>query len=78
MIPLPVAYEHGCLILRRYDARAISVLSVFQAAWSDSSATGDVGDAVCVLLWLILERLNPATDSGCVTQEGLVCHCNTD
>lgn len=72
MIPLLVAYEHGCLILNRYDAsttRAITVLSVFQPAWSDSSATGDVGDAVSVLLWIILERLNPASDSGCVTQE---------
>lgn len=81
MIPLLVAYEHGCLILNRYDAsttRAITVLSVFQPAWSDSSATGDVGDAVSVLLWIILERLNPASDSGCVTQEWLVCYCNTD
>lgn len=75
MIPLLVVYEHG------YDARttrAISVLSVFQPAWSDSSATGDARDAVSVLLWLILERLNPASDSGCMTQEGLICHCNID
>lgn len=74
-------YKRGCLILNRYDAgttRAFGVLSVFQPAWSNSSATGDVWDAVSVLLWLILERLSPASDPGCVAQEGLVCHYNTD
>lgn len=51
---------------------------MFQPAWGASSATGDARDAVSVLLLLILERLNPASDTGCVTQEGFICHWDTD
>lgn len=52
--------------------------SVFQPAWGASSATGDARDAVSVLLLLIIKRLSPASDTGCVTQEGFVCHWDTD
>lgn len=74
---LLVAHQRGCLILNEIWCR-YTQSSVFQPAWGASSATGDARDAVSVLLLLILERLNPASDTGCVTQEGFMCHWDTD